>query len=362
MRHLQFSVIRNRFFSVILISTFTIFTPLSGSLLADTLYLRSGSKVEGEISNQSRTSVTIVDSNGKTRVIQKGEIRKIQYSQGNASTSDDDKQRNEEKQRKEAEAARKLADQRDKEAAKRAAEERAADEKAAAIRRAREEQERAREELERKAAARLPGEVAVWAAMHGDLSGKPADAASPDSTANLDAILPSGAGSQWGAMWRSALLPGWGQLHNEGHWRGYLYTPLILVGGAAAAGGYSRWHGAQESYNSNNSLSRLIILTGRGNAPLLVYSYFTAKGQQSAAATENRTIVAATASMGLVYLINLVDAAFFTKSSSATANRESKVNTRWSAGVFVEPHNRSTAYAHGSANSPGMVVNFTVEF
>ena len=166
---------------------------LPTALLAETIILKNGTRVTGKIVGQSRTAVTIT-SNGRRRVIQKSDIRRISYETGNNQAAEAERRRRAEAERKrkaeeearkaEEEAARKA----EEDAAKEAAE--AAEANAAEIA----SEERRREREAREAAYKAAG-------PH-----------------RLDAFL------------RSMILPGWGQ-----HYQGRTSAAYGL-GGAFAAG------------------------------------------------------------------------------------------------------------------------------
>lgn len=165
---------------------------LPASLLAETVFLKNGSRVVGKIVGQSRTTVTI-SSNGRRRVIKKVDIRRISYDTGNNQAAEAERRRRQaeaERKRKAEEAARKA----EEEAARKAAEREAADKIAEQEAANKAAEERRREQEAREAAYKSGGPY------------------------RLDAFL------------RSMVLPGWGQYY-QGR-TGAAYS----LGGAFAAG------------------------------------------------------------------------------------------------------------------------------
>mgnify|MGYP001795939595 CR=1 FL=1 len=167
------------------------------ALLADTVILRNGQRVTGKIVNQTRTTVVVRQANGRTRTIQKSNIRRITF--GDAPAPDRAKQ--EEARRKREEEARQKKEE--EERLKREEEQRKAEEEAA--------QREAAEEAARKAAEeRERAERTTF-----------------------------------GAFWRSALLPGWGQVY-QGRNIGWFYGGAFVATGA----GILRY---DQIYRSNRS-------------------------------------------------------------------------------------------------------------
>ncbi len=181
-----------------------IFTPLlsclvlASSIAADTVILRDGQQIEGRIVSQSREAVRI-DTAGGARSIPKDRIRRIVYGR-----VDDKAAAEREKEKKEREERlQKLRDQKKKEQEEREKKETEADTQKAEAEAA--EEARRQEEAERLRQLQLaqaPGEI----------------------------TLP-------GALLRSAILPGWGQIYQDRVGAGAAYTAsfILLAGGTGAA-------------------------------------------------------------------------------------------------------------------------------
>lgn len=165
-----------------------------GFLLADTVLLRNGQRIEGKIVGQSRTTVRIATAGG-TRSIPKDKVRRIVYG-GN----DKAKEEQERKRKEREERLQKLREKRQKELE----EKQKADEEA----RKNEEEREALEAARRAERERLALEAA----------------ASEEVTLT-------------GAVVRSALLPGLGQLYQgrTGAGAAYLSAFFLLGAGTGAA-------------------------------------------------------------------------------------------------------------------------------
>ena len=182
------------------IFAFVIVLLLAPSLiLADTVLLRNGQRIEGKIVGQSRTTVRI-RTQGGTRSIPKANVRRIVYGAVNNKAKEErDRKRKERQERlkKLREERQKALEERKKQEAE-DAEQRAAEAEAA---RKREEAERLRQLQEAESAAR------------------------------------AGAVTLPGALTRSALLPGLGQIYQgrTGAGAAYMGSFILLAGATGAA-------------------------------------------------------------------------------------------------------------------------------
>lgn len=119
----------------------------TGFLFADTIILKSGAEVDGQIVNQSQTSITIRTPAG-VRTIGKGEVRRVLYGDTYRKQQDELKRKKEEEQKRKEEEERKRQEEEERRKAEEAkkAEEAARQEenkeKAAEEARRQEEQER----------------------------------------------------------------------------------------------------------------------------------------------------------------------------------------------------------------------------
>ena len=152
---------------------------LSSSLLADTLFLKDGTALEGRILGQDRTSVTIQLQNGQVRRVQKDSLKRISYDDS-AERERLERQRLERERLENERKAREKLEQEKKEQQIREREKLEQERKAR-------EQEEARKEKERQAALKKPTQES--------------QEVSTDRT--------------FGALWRAALLPGWGHYYTD---------------------------------------------------------------------------------------------------------------------------------------------------
>lgn len=173
--------------TVILIA-FALFLP--ASIKADTVRMKNGQVLTGQIVAQTRTSVTIRTSGGM-RVVQKAQIASIQYG---AVESPEEKRRKELERQRKIEEARKERERIEREKREQEEAEKAAKEA--------EEQRKREQELERK---RQEEER-----IRQELANRP---------------------TTWGATWRSMILPGWGQ-----HYRGDTTQGWVTMGAYSLLG------------------------------------------------------------------------------------------------------------------------------
>ncbi len=144
-------------------------------------------------------------------------------------------------------------------------------------------------------------------------------AETPEQLAELDSK--SGPSSSfrfdYGALARSAVLPGWGQYYQEkSNFRTFLYPTLILAaGGYAAAQGSSYLNSvhALDATRANNILFNAAFLQTGDPAlfNLALYNYTQIAPKYSASVGEYNQLGIAIGAVGFFYLINLVDAGFF---------------------------------------------------
>ncbi|MDZ4727196.1 MAG: DUF5683 domain-containing protein [Leptospira sp.] len=114
----------------------------------------------------------------------------------------------------------------------------------------------------------------------------------------------------WSTIWRSTVLPGWGQNYIEGSsWKLYTY-PLIGLGIAGAyANSYNKFLGARSSYQDSVILG--YFLADNPDAQLIwLLNRNTAQSNYSAAKQELNNIQTGIGVFGVFILYNLIDAYF----------------------------------------------------
>jgi sRNA-binding regulator protein Hfq len=192
----------------------TILIILSTQLYSETILFKDGTKVQGKIRTQDKSTITINTSDG-VKIVSKGDITKVIYKD-KISEAEENKIRQDEEKKKLALDAKK-------------------------------------QELERIKTETLPKETPE---KKETVVFKPdPNKADEDKTA-------------LGAFWRSALVPGWGQFYQGREWAGILY-PTLILGGAYAGYQTNRiYRNALNDYNEyNNPYSESAILLSALNIP-----------------------------------------------------------------------------------------------
>lgn len=106
-------------------------------------------------------------------------------------------------------------------------------------------------------------------------------------------------------IWRSLLVPGWGQYEKETYSRAWVYPVLIITGGVLYQNQYNSYQTNRKEYLTNTNLFLL-----NQNSPLNPYLFLLSeekKGQANSSA--NRVNLIANALIS-VYIINLLDVIF----------------------------------------------------
>lgn len=287
------------------------------SLFADTVIMRNGQQYEGRIINQSRTSVTII-SNGSPVTLQKSQIARIAYGM---TAEEKEKLRKEREERQ-----RKLEEQR------------------------REQQDKLRREQEkREKEKRIQQELKEWNRLRGNLQEKEdsEDWVLEDSTVSGK--------TTFGALWRSALIPGWGQWYlEENIWAG-VYAGATVILAAAAANEYRIYQERQSSYDFNSSLlflSGTVASDAAGFLPadplqrilttaILDDTFFQPVNNQ--VATVNNVSIA----LGVLYLANLAHTYYMTQTKSGIAGIpvDDGVYMTFDISPVIEPAARNREFA-----------------
>ena len=177
---------------------------LPGTLIADALILRNGKRIEGKVIRQSRDSITIRTDKG-TRTVPKNTIRRLVF--GNVKQPDPAA----EKAKKAAERRKREAARKKREAARKKAEER----KKETEKKKQERTEQAAEAKRKEQADQRKKEVEAKRKAEAEAAERKARKAEAERKQRAKA-------NRGGALWRSALVPGWGQSHqgreNAGTW------------------------------------------------------------------------------------------------------------------------------------------------
>ncbi len=96
-----------------LLFTIIILTPCYTTVRSEIIILKSGERIEGKITNQSRTQVEILKQDGSKIIIDKDKIQRIQFGQTQQEIEEERRKKEEEEKRKKAEEdKRRLEEQR----------------------------------------------------------------------------------------------------------------------------------------------------------------------------------------------------------------------------------------------------------
>ena len=207
---------------------------------AETVFLRNGQYVTGELVGQTLSTISLRTSTGRVQVIPKSKIRRILYT----TTSEEQKRDLEEKAR--AAAAQRAAEKLAREKAEKARREK----DAVAREQAEKERKRQAEEATRRKEAQA-------------------------------GFLESPLGR---AVFRSALLPGWGQRFQGRTWIGDIYTGASIGFGVLAWYFYKDYQPKRKTYESESQVSLGLALL----SPDLIVGPTAAYGYRRALDARNR--------------------------------------------------------------------------
>ena len=249
---------------------------LTVELSADILFLRDGRSMEGTIVGQSRTSVRL-NSNGNIKEYKKADIKRIEYTK---VKTDEDKQK--EELEKENKIKEELQTKKDLDRKK--------NEEAVLLRKQEEEkqirikkQEDEKKELERR---------------------KKEEAVLKNKETRSDYKLSS-------VLWRSAVLPGWGQLYADQKKTGIGFASAFGASLFYAGSLYTAQSSAKKSYFDAGTNLTLLNISGAVSDPALFpYSYIEDSKNLSSykAKVHNTNSVIATA--GTIYIGSLIHAVY----------------------------------------------------
>ncbi|MCB1174041.1 MAG: hypothetical protein KDK39_10765 [Leptospiraceae bacterium] len=296
-------------------------------ILADTIQLRSGVILNGKVIAQSRTWVRIRTDTG-VRTISKQNIRRLSFGVTQDEMASRQRRRQEvERRNKELALARER-----QESARIAVEEKR-------LRELAEQERKAAEEQQKRAADLQADEEKRSAAEKEQQQRRAAELEEGDAPQNSQAGL-----SAWGALWRSALIPSWGQWsRGDSVKAGVIAGGMVIGGGALYETNRIYRNAARDLDAAGNPFAAdtsLLILAGLYSEPTLtqlsdpVYAYFYTQPYQNQHANldaKYHQTQVATLVIGLFYVYNLIDAWFFhprndTVSRSATIGSN---ESRW---------------------------------
>ena len=263
-----------------------LFTICASSLLADRVYLRSGQQLDGTIVNQNKNEITFRAESGQVQKIQKSDIVRIVY--GNLTP---EQKANEEKQKQE-EAARLAAYQKQLAEAQRL--------------------ETEKQEADRKAAAKREEEI------------RKSQSANEQALKTQEQSRPSeNRTSQprpqaFGCAWRSALLPGWGQVAC-GQTRSAIEVGVLFLGAVMYAGQQNAFQrNALREYN-RQSLYGFIAFAQQGVA-LTGINYELVKQSKGDYHSRLRNYSQSLSILSFTYLAQVAHAFWIGRPSNQVAN------------------------------------------
>ncbi|MCR9141771.1 MAG: DUF5683 domain-containing protein [bacterium] len=287
------------------------------SLQADTIYLKNGQTVTGDIVGQTRTRIDVQTTAGLKRV-QKTNIRRVVFSKNNGADDAAARKAREEAARKAAQeaAARKARE----EAARKSAQE-------AAARKAREEAAR---KSAQEAAARKAREEAARKSAQEAAARKAAQEAEAARKNQVEDSRPSSV-TRGGALWRSLILPGWGQYAQGRNIAAFGYGGAF-VGAAALTASYEADYRSKQSAldSAGSNLNFSIVVLG-ASLPFIdpsltlrpqlfnlqLYQFSERNAARSAAQSASRNVQLGSMLLGAVYLANIVDVILFHPTASS---------------------------------------------
>ncbi|MCB1175057.1 MAG: hypothetical protein KDK39_15900 [Leptospiraceae bacterium] len=171
--------------------------------------------------------------------------------------------------------------------------------------------------------------------------------------------LQSMSSEQGSALWRSAVLPGWGQAYKDQGWQGVSFMAAWVGLVALNAANKSSLQGASADYND---LTLTYLGLASQNSTLIVLDQILAADKQTAYTSAARQFNLGLLITAAFYIYNLYDAA------QMSANSRAAISTAWHPrlGLNVAPE-KSTAAASGHpgpvyAAHPQLRVNADISF
>jgi hypothetical protein len=247
----------------------------SQTLFAENILLKNGRNVKAKVIEQSVQGITIRKEDGSTETIQKSQILKVIYHE--ASAEELEKIRRVEQQK--IDEQHKLEEQR-----------KLADEQRLEEQRKLEEQKKD-EELKKTALTEKK---------------------------KILPQVPKDSGKHFSYLWRSALVPGWGQYNKNQKIKSSFFFFGTIIAAATLFTYDSKYHSAQSNLKSQES----IFLFSTGGVPdLILYNQI----QNSRQELDSNGKIAQNASIALltIYLFNLADAYFWKPKETQTSHYDS---------------------------------------
>ena len=215
-------------------------------LRADTVYFKDGKQIQGEVMGQDKKEVKFRDENGNFSKIAKAKIRRIKYGTQKVLTPEEvaeqkkaaakeERRKKEERERQAEEAERQAEEKRRAEAAEQE--------------RLEEERERQAEEAERQAEEKRRAEEAEQERLEEERERQEEEKERIEDARNRTPVS---------VLWRSAILPGWGQFKMENYRSGAVDLGIFGLTAGLVAGSGDRVRSSKEAYNSGSMMNAIM--------------------------------------------------------------------------------------------------------
>lgn len=112
----------------------------------------------------------------------------------------------------------------------------------------------------------------------------------------------------YGALWRSALVPGWGQIHKGSTYKGIAFMGITALLAGNLVSQNAAYNDAVSTYDTNSSLG---LLFSQASPTLGQLLSIQALNDASTVDSKAKSATYAAAGLGIFYLYNLFDAWFF---------------------------------------------------
>ncbi|MEQ9362949.1 MAG: hypothetical protein RIF32_01830 [Leptospirales bacterium] len=292
--------------SACLILSIWLFAPVP--VAGEVLQLKDGTLLEGRIISQDQKRVVLKTATGQ-RVVNKTSIRRIVYDPGMGARLIADQERKAEAER-EAARQKALEARRAKEAAELAKKQQREAEQDAE---AREREARAARlkyaarvaEYRRRAAAEAERVAREEALKKEQAEQDPQKEEVAEQESEPDVRV-----DRWGALWRSALLPGWGQFYAGSPIAGTAYSGLFAFGAVNSYNLRRIAISSRNEYTSFTDTSFLIPLLPGAGIPAATVVYFETSRRSETYARNVKRQQQSVQFLGGIYLVQLVHAAF----------------------------------------------------
>lgn len=316
---------------------------LTTPLLAETIIMKNGQVLNVQILNQTRKSITFRTTAG-VRTVLKAQIHRIAY-------------KNSKSKLEEAKKLKKEAQRKAKEEARRKAEEDAQHKAEEARQQAEEDAQQKVEEARRKAEEKEKLITAATLAKkkyQDNLAAYNRLRKANHNSNKTETKKQTSSDSVWSAVWRSAVLPGSGQLYNDQEWTGWGIMGAFAAATAYAGSSINSTNAAKATYDSTASTYFILPFTTSiaSEADILASIGFMQTSTASRIySTKLKQSNQALGMMGIIYLGQLLHAYFFYSPGSVTVQNTQRHSYRWKLGPGQQPGRTIANHFNTSASS-----------